>query len=152
MASIDVLPDTFTGATIADDAVLCTTSRFLFTFAESVTFSLRMFLDLGAVTIPAGTVGRADIAAGFWVQAFDTGAPTDAFASTPSFSWGARAMTRHGTKDQTWPLGSGLIDHAVTLAAGDWEMYVGLYVSNEVDLGTVSVDGYKPSGFIQLGV
>jgi hypothetical protein len=144
--------DTFTG-TIAADAVLCTTvDPFEWTFYESTTFNLRMALDLGIVHIEPGTAGQVDLAASFWIQADGTGPPTDTTPTATFFSWGTRHCVRHATKQTSFALGGGVFDYDVTLAAGDWEMYVGIGVELVVDLDTVAVTGYTPSGYIQMGI
>lgn len=144
-----VLPETYS-TTIVDQAVLCVADPFQWTLTESATFRLRICMDLGVVTLPSGTAGTANVSCNFWVQAQGTGAPTDIFATPPDFTWGIRSVVRNATYATSFALGAGLIDQDLTLAADDWEMYVGIGVDNDLSLASASVNGYTPSGFIDL--
>lgn len=115
------------------------------------TFRLRTVLDLGTVHIEPGTVGQVDFTSGFWIQAATGIAPTSCSPTGLSAEWGTRHCVRHATKPISYHLGIGPFDYAaVSLAAGDWEMWLGIGVEDDLDLNGVAVTGYTPSGFIEL--
>ena len=145
-----VLQDAFTG-TISASGIVCTNPiPFSWTLEEAATFRLRTVLDLGTVHIEPGTVGQVDLTAGFWIAEAGTGAPTSSAPTATSNTWDTRHCVRHATKQISYH-GVGVMDYETPgLDAGDWEMWVGIGGGGVVDLDTVGLTGYTPSGFIDL--
>lgn len=147
-----VSQDAFSTTVGADFSMLAVNpDPFTWTLDVESTFRIRTQLDLGVVHLAAGTVGQVDLTAGFWIQAATGIAPTSCAPTATSNTWDTRHCVRNATKAISYHLGVGFFDYpAVALAAGDWEMWIGIGVEDDLDLSGVTVTGYTPSGSIDI--